>query len=428
MKGGLALKLSDSRYASLLNAFKKTFIPIPSQKRNICVTDATSVILWYADGLRSLMWEHFVHGKEIQTDCDVNFTRLTNDEILDCWIKTTGLRIANILTTHSILGLKRQRSFTPHDSGINLPEGAPPTTATGELCSMMYHTMYYNLMNPSESESVSQKARNEILTKTDFVTNINAVQPLIINKVLNLLGVSDDYKYSRFVYSFGRQLIAIELQEFGTGPNTHVTTLCKVHGHWHYMNDEIGYSLPIKPEFDNDELIHTGLYLINVYRPETNKSYTYLVRGSHGSGTLDRDDDESLKRASIVSKTGCRFYKKIDKLEYEIQQVKMHGCIYKTTPLTSIEPVTLETSDPWYDELMRIETGQGGNTVTSQGQGGNTSSSTTTSVPTSVNNTDAILNMFRSIKIKGTGGRKRKTLRNKKNKYKKTRKSRQVED
>lgn len=415
MKGGLALKLSDSRYASLLNAFKKTFIPIPSQKRGICLTDTASAILWYADGLRSLMWEHFVHGKEIQTDCDINFTRLTNDEILDCWIKTTGLRIANILTTHSVVGLRRQRSFTPHDSGVNLPEGALPTTATGELCSMMYHTMYYNLMAPPEPQSVLQRERNKILSKTDFGAKAGFLPTLIINKVLNLLGVSDDYGYSKlFEIPLGAEIIALELEGSKTDPTAplHAAALCKIHGHWHYMDNEIGYSLPIKPDDDHDNIIYMKLFLITVYRPETNKSYTYLVGGSSD------DDDETIKRQPIISKTGSQFYKNVHTLEYSILKYKIRGCIYKRTPLTSIEPVTLETSDPWYDELMRIETGQGGNT----------SSSTTTSVPASADNTDVILNMFRSIKIKGTGGRKRKTLRNKKNKYKKTRKSRQVED
>ena len=468
MKGGLALKLSDSRYAKLLNAFKQTFIAIPSQKRGICLTDAASVILWYTDGLRSLMWEHFIHGKDIQTDCDVNFIRLTNDEILDCWIKTTGLRIANILSTYSVIGLRRQASFTARDSGVNLPEGTDPTTAIGELCSMMYHTMYYNLKAPPQPESVSQRERNKILTKTEFGAKTFFLPTIIINKVLKLLGVSDDYGYSSDVYKIplGAQIIALELEGSKTDTDDvlHTAALCRVHGHWHYMDNNIGYSLPIKPEFDNDDIINMGLYLRSVDRPETNKFYSCLVSGSRDK----RDDDETIKRAPIVSKTGSESYDKIDEIHYSIMKIRIRRCIYKLTPLTSIEPVTLETSDPLYDELMRIETGQrgntvtsqgqrgitvrsqgqrgitvrsqgqggntvtsqgqGGNTVTSQGQGGNTSSSTTTSVPTSVNNTDAILNMFRSIKIKGTGGRKRKTLRNKKNKYKKTRKSRQVEE
>jgi hypothetical protein len=78
------------------------------------------------------------------------------------------------------------------------------------------------------------------------------------------MGIGDRYSLveSR---AFGSEVIAIFLAFRVDHTYKHVSALCKINSHWYYLDNEIGYALPILHEFDHDEILTRTTMRVNIH-------------------------------------------------------------------------------------------------------------------------------------------------------------------
>lgn len=331
MKGGVRLTLTDEEFGQIMDRFHQdTQLPIPSQKRGICATDALSAILWYTDEIRPLLWEIVKSG--INSTCDTMFQTLSTEELVLCWLKMTGARVATILqkdfrdrktvfrdilqkltppvtdgnslaqwlvenkskdpkmiahiqdiftkayvAPSTLTMMIRQPSTSPEELNVPNIEGA----ALGEVCSMIYHTYRMRLRDAQGTEALNQSELESISKKTSFGAPTDIV-PSMINSSFQLLGVDTEYECGPTLPPFASPLaIYFVVDSNNPIPGTrHAVGLCKINGHWQFLDDNMGYSLPLREEYDTDDtVVNNPLSVALIYKKDKYELLIYLMIG-----------------------------------------------------------------------------------------------------------------------------------------------------
>jgi hypothetical protein len=264
MKGGVVFTLGEDDFQRIMHRFEtEKYLPIVSQKHSICVSDTLLLIIWYVDGIRDHFWNTYIHGKRIDTNCESNVLELNTGEILDCLFQVSGARVANLLKTHPVINplvplpvsgptsMYRTESAPLSELRVSYP--TRPHLAVGQVCSLIYNT--YLVKKGVQGSSIP--------TGDSFYTVVSTVRT-ILGDAITKMGIGDRYSLveSR---AFGSEVIAIFLAFRVDHTYKHVSALCKINSHWYYLDNEIGYALPILHEFDHDEILTRTTMRVNIH-------------------------------------------------------------------------------------------------------------------------------------------------------------------
>jgi hypothetical protein len=280
-KGGVKIKISRRQAAYILARMNTDkFIPIPSQKRGICLADAMSSIIWYTDEIRDFLWEFFSRDDtEINTDCDQNAFRLTPDELVRCWLQLTAARIVKIfdenIPTGATSRLRREPSAPLEEVSANVPtmptEGPADIRALGELCSMVYSAYRKKLVTDISPYALFKELTGSVQRTRDFGIELeHSLTPSLFNSTFQLFGREHLYICSNTRLQ-GSILLAVampmmtaytvnELNGDFMFEGHHAAALCKINGRWHYLDNNVGFSIPFLDEYNDDNFVRSNRY------------------------------------------------------------------------------------------------------------------------------------------------------------------------
>ena len=338
MKGGFSYRIKEEDYARIMRRFGKgTFLPIPSQKRNICVTDALIAVLWYTDGIRDRLWEMFIHNKVIDTDCETRIATMGDDELATCFFQLSGARVANLLNIPPLRAEPtRPLLLRAPSAGLEefLPDGTPippEAPAVGEVCSMIYHAFRSRIQGLGVSEDIKRLE--------DFTIKEDEIRPLL-RRAIAAADLEETIEITELGESppEGSQLLAV-YTVLNTGTSTyHLVALCKINGQWHFLDNNVGYSLPFLEEADNDERVRAMRLREELYYVEGELFYTLY---------------DHSRPYPPVSKTGVQKTQNADSQIFwtEDQHKLQRFYVYTTTPLPAPAAQGRDMTNPMFDEL-----------------------------------------------------------------------------
>ena len=280
MKGGVRYdKIDEAVYLQIIERFREEYIPIPSQKRGICLTDALMSVLWYTDGIRGQLWEQYLHDKEIISDCETRLLELEDAQLADCFFQLSGVRVAGILAPVVCEGggggcsasSSSSSSSSPPPSlplmRVTIKDGRPVVPpepqelqtmnfepvrklqnvkplAMGELCSIVYDAF---------DKKTRGSVDDSIFAKTEFGLMETQVGPLI-QKAVTTAKITDIQVSNVFpTNNKSAEIVAVfctlnvPKNKF-TPQGAHSVAMCKINDNWHYLDNNVGYSLPMFPQ------------------------------------------------------------------------------------------------------------------------------------------------------------------------------------
>jgi hypothetical protein len=345
----------------------ETHIPIPSQKRGICLADAMSATIWYTDEIRDFLWE-WCSDKEIDSDCDRNAFRLSNEELVSCWLKLTALRVTKIFLDNpspprSTPQMQRNPSAPLDEFGVEAPvhpgidlgrieildliDGPiigngvllpiramkpdssepgkfsmssseiiriefsdraplhfvapdrynpvtnrvkyldrgdpekevplafvePPASIDvqdlGELCSLIYNAYRTRLEKNISSSSLFTVLSRGIETRDDFGVPVDhMLTPSLFNSTFQLFREDTTYACSNMLPE-GATPLAIVLPKMPAyylnnteEGSRHAVTICKINGRWHFLDNNVGFSIPFMDPYNNDIFVINNRFKI----------------------------------------------------------------------------------------------------------------------------------------------------------------------
>jgi hypothetical protein len=280
-KGGVKIQLTKYRNIEELNdAFVrlngKGELPIPLQKRGICMTDSIIAALWYSDYLGEYLWKTFVFNKpapEVDTQA-VETRGIDQLSQRDAAIKVLLLqayRVASIMETVQVT--KPQRGQL-----VRLPTGRPEESyfpadiAVGEVCANVMHKFI------STRRTVDSFFDRPTYDDAFFYAyhGSEIIEPLQMI-LQNILG--------------DKVLVSPQIDEtkkcvsFWTTSHLHAVACVKVNNTWTWMDNEIGIGIPLDGLTFDD--IQRGFFQFNYKFSIGRVEYTltYSDGGFFGTGS-----------------------------------------------------------------------------------------------------------------------------------------------
>ncbi len=233
------------------------YLPIPSQKRSICVSDSLLVAILYSDFLRDKIWGDSWSGASgiIEPDTLPIERKLSQYSSKTSRNNSEKLEIAKFYVAHGVIRVghliyntipstKRAKSFeeeqkqtAENTSRPPLPAGyklvVPRVNAEGEKCAMWLQVFSGKSVNKRNyslydwQANISQNLLNTIIK-----------MPLFEGKFLTTQNIHE---------GAGRYLCAI-LVNVSSKDAAHKICLSKIDNRWYYCNNEIGFAVPINKD------------------------------------------------------------------------------------------------------------------------------------------------------------------------------------
>jgi len=243
-------------YQSRLTSF-----PVFSQKRGICMSDSISNIFWWCDRIRDVFWNAEVFSNPgltydtevfqvspaggVQTFDPANITAfpVSRATAIRLWIKTSLYRLIQILQGQPI-EFDTSGMLTRVPSGETL-DPLKCNIPTGEQAA--FHLYQYSMMN---AEDVPKKTYTEGVPSYGIPPQI---VPDALNMAFNLHGIGTDVQATSRdkpnppgMFPVGLVILTGTVDALtGQPQNAHATVCVKIYGIWHYVDNEIGITIPI---------------------------------------------------------------------------------------------------------------------------------------------------------------------------------------
>ena len=245
-KGGFTGRFNPSEVKQRIVAEAPIgYLPIPSQKSGICVSDSILVSVLYSDYLRDDCWDMMCHTQPCEsstfttTQYDKNLltyfskVAVTEEEKIEsakAYLAQGMIRIGNFLA-NAVPSIKRFKSFEDTDPNriFRNPEG--------EKCGLWLQVLTGKKINTTEFG----------LSMPQLETSLNIFNILFQGPIFkHKYEIIPESKYQDFIQDRYLCAILLNFKRYdGREWHAHEVCICKINGAWYYCNNNIGFAVPI---------------------------------------------------------------------------------------------------------------------------------------------------------------------------------------
>ena len=352
-KGAIRANISEDQYGQIMKVFSTAGIarlPIPSQVHTICAIDSFQSVLWYADGVRDFLWDRLrMIGGTIDVACE-NFDTMTPEQILTCWIVTAGVRISGILLGPSIEttnpsstepGFRRRQSLTRQ--GLGQLVRASEFGKTDERCAV-----------GDEAGILLHAYLNKLAGRPVDVDKETFEVPTfwfgrVLDGLWKSLGLSPAFSWLyQQTLPQNTELVAKIITCNYVGDSTmssaHTLALTKIGGRWHFLDNEVGISIPIDEDYNNDAIIGNSVLGFRSFKKQGQDIRTAQVIMWQGDTIIPISGEYESKRRAMADKTKTYNWKQGQYILIVRGQVNIDPYLVRMEPSTlrtTLVPVTV---------------------------------------------------------------------------------------